>query len=51
MTVGELQKALSDIREDVEVVMDFNGNGWERVRSAVVADDSLVITNMEDYEI
>ena len=51
MTVGELQKALGDIREDVEVVMDFNGNGWEHVRSAVVADGSLVITNVEDYEI
>lgn len=50
MTVGELQRVLTDVHEDMEVVMDFNGNGRERVRSAVVADDSLVITNMEDYE-
>lgn len=50
MTVGELQKALGDIREDVEVVMDFNGDSWTRIRSAVVSDGMLVLTNVEDYE-
>lgn len=49
MTVGELQKALSDVRDDAEVVMDFNGNGWAHVRCTVVVGDSLVITNVEDY--
>ena len=50
MTVGELQRVLNDVREDVEVVMDFNGNGWVDIRRAVVVDDTLVVTNMEDYE-
>lgn len=50
MTVGELQRVLNDLREDVEVVMDFNGNGWAHVRSTVVVDGSLVVTNVEDYE-
>lgn len=52
MTVGELKRFLEGVRDDLDVLMDFNGNGWEPVRKAVAGTvpAAVVLTNMEDYE-
>lgn len=55
MTAGELKRFLEDVRDDLDVLMDFNGNGLEPVRRAVAGTEDdlqpvVVLTNMEDYE-
>lgn len=55
MTAGELKRFLEGVQDDLDVLMDFNGNGREPVRRAVAdTEDDLqpvvVLTNMEDYE-
>ena len=52
MTVGELKRFLEGVRDDLDVFVDFNGNGWDPVRKAVVGTvpAAVVLTNMEDYE-
>lgn len=52
MTVGELKRFLEGVRDDLDVFVDFNGNGREPVRKAVVGTvpAAVVLTNMEDYE-
>ena len=52
MTTGELKRLLEGVRDDLDVFVDFNGNGWEPVRKAVVGTvpAAVVLTNMEDYE-
>ena len=54
MTVGELKRFLEGVRDDLDVLMDFNGNGQEPVRRAVAGTEDglqpvVVLTNMEDY--
>jgi len=56
LTVAELKRFLEGVRDDLDVFVDFNGNGWEPVRKAVVGTEgdltpAVVLTNMEDYEI
>lgn len=56
MTAGELKRFLEGVRDDLDVFLDFNGNGWEPVRKAVEGTEDdlhqpvVVLTNMEDYE-
>lgn len=35
MTTGELKRFLEGVRGDLNVFLDFNGNGWEPVRKAI----------------
>lgn len=52
---GELKRFLEDVRDDLDVLMDSNGNGRESVRRAVAGTEvslrpEVVLANMEGCE-